>query len=70
VENAEGLNDTSESDNGDYTTPIDLLSSDEDGETYKEDDSSAQSTDEELDTTSYNSSVTEVDFGMFDTNHA
>jgi hypothetical protein len=70
VENAEGLIDTSESDNGGYTTPINLLSSNKDGKTYKEDDSSAQSADEELDTTSYNSSVTEVDSGVFDANHA
>jgi hypothetical protein len=70
VENVEGLIDTSVSDDGGYTTPIDLLSSNEDGETYKEDDSSAQLADEELDTMSYNSSVTKVDSGVFDANHA
>jgi hypothetical protein len=70
VEKAEGLINTLESDDGGYTTPINLLSSNKDGKTYKEDDSSAQSADEELDTTSYNSSVTKVDSGMFDANHA
>jgi hypothetical protein len=59
-----------ESDDGGYTTPINLLSSDKDVETYKEDDSSAQLADEELDTTSYNSSVNKVDSGVFDANHA
>ncbi len=70
IETAEGLIDTLESDNGGYTTPINFLSSNKDGETYKEDDSSAQSADEKLDTTSYNSSVTEVDSGVFGANHA
>jgi hypothetical protein len=70
METAEGLIDTSESDNRGYTTPIDLLSSDKDGKTYKDDDPPAQSADKELDITSYNYSVTEVDSGVFDANHA
>jgi hypothetical protein len=70
METAEGLIDTSESDSGGYTTPIDLLSSDKDGETYKDDDPPAQLADKELDITSYNSSVTKVDSGVFNTNHA
>jgi hypothetical protein len=47
METAEGLIDTSESDNGGYTTPIDLLSSDKSGETYKDNDPPAQSADKE-----------------------
>jgi hypothetical protein len=70
METMEGLIDTSESDNGGYTTPIDLLPSDKDGKTYKDDDPPAQLADKELDITSYNSSVTEVDSGVFDANHA
>jgi hypothetical protein len=70
METTEGLIDTSESDNGGYTTPIDLLSSDKDGETYKDNDPPAQLADKELDITSYNSSVTKVDSGVFNANHA
>ncbi len=67
---AEDLTNTSESEEGGYTTPIDILSSDEDGKTYEGDDSPAQSEDEELDKKSYTSSVTKVDSGVFDANHA
>ncbi len=67
---AEELTDTSELEEGGYTTPIDILSSNKDGKTYKGDNSPAQSEDEELDKKSYTSSVTEVDSGVFDANHA
>jgi hypothetical protein len=70
METTEDLIDTSESDNRGYTTPINLLSSEKDGKTYKDDDPPAQSADKELDITSYNSSVTKVDSGVFDPIHA
>jgi hypothetical protein len=38
---AEELTNTSELEEGGYTTPIDILSSDEDGKTYKGDNSPA-----------------------------
>ncbi len=67
---AKELTDTSGSEEGDNITPTNILSSDKDGETYEGGDSSAQSKDEELDMKSYTSSVTEVDSGVFDANHA
>jgi hypothetical protein len=70
METTEGLIDTSESDNGGYTTPINLLSSDKDSKTYKDNDHPAKLADEELDITSYNSSVTKVDSGVFNAYHA
>ncbi len=67
---AEELTDTSGLEEGDNITPINILSSDKDSETYEGGNSSAQSKDEELDIKSYTSSVTEVDSGVFDANHA
>jgi hypothetical protein len=62
---SEDLIDRSVSDEEGYTTPIDPLSSDKEGESYREEDHTVQSRDEELGMASYNSSVTEVDSGVF-----
>jgi hypothetical protein len=64
------LIDTLTSDDGSHTNPINLLSSDEDGKTYKGDNSIAQSKDEELDMKSYDSNITEVNSGVLDANHS
>jgi hypothetical protein len=56
---SEDLINCSVSDEEGYTTPIDPLSSDKEGKSYREEDHTVQSGDEELGTASYNSSVTE-----------
>jgi hypothetical protein len=53
-----------------HNTPIDLLSSNDDGKTYKEDDSTANPGDNELSMLGYVSNAVKVDSGKFEAAHA
>ncbi len=66
---SEELTDSLVSDEEGYITPIDPLSSNKGGESYKEDDSTGQPGNEEFDAVSYNSSATEVDLGVYQAIH-
>ncbi len=65
----EELTDSLALDEEGYITPIDPLSSNEGGETYKENNSTGQPGDKELDAASYNSSATEADLGVYQAIH-
>jgi hypothetical protein len=66
---SEELTNTSE-DEGTHNIPIDLLSSNNNGKTYKENDSTANPGDDELSMLGYVSDVVKVDSGKFEAAHA